>query len=181
VIAYPSRLECFRLRPSAMSGRPFAPPPLRTPINTHRLSTLCFHGLTNCFSRNLLYFQKHLRCPRGVGSSFIYILMSFVRNPLVTPFAATHTKSPSSKSFPCHTYEKIGGGGMVNRATHAVPPYGPPFRHRAAATRYRFGYRSTLLLLRHASLLATIGGTHPIALSGAASLDWPGGNRHGND
>src|SRR5712671_5294418 len=30
------------------------------------------------------------------------------QNSPVTPFAATHTNSPSRKSFPCHTYEKQG-------------------------------------------------------------------------
>ncbi len=28
----------------------------------------------------------------------------------VTPFAATHAKMPSRKSFPCHTYKKVGVG-----------------------------------------------------------------------
>jgi hypothetical protein len=39
----------------------------------------------------------------------------------VTPFPATHTKSTSRKSFPCHTSEKTGGWGliMVNHAPHA--------------------------------------------------------------
>src|SRR6266404_1343952 len=30
------------------------------------------------------------------------------QNSPVTPFAATHTNSPSCKSFPCHTYKKQG-------------------------------------------------------------------------
>src|SRR6266404_4016753 len=30
------------------------------------------------------------------------------QNSPVTPFAATHTNSPSRKSFPCHTYKKQG-------------------------------------------------------------------------
>src|SRR6267154_5344802 len=35
------------------------------------------------------------------------------QNLPVTPFAATHTNSPSRKSFPCHTYKKTGGVTLV--------------------------------------------------------------------
>jgi len=35
------------------------------------------------------------------------------RNRPVTPFPATHTKSPSCKSFACHTSEKEGGGARL--------------------------------------------------------------------
>jgi hypothetical protein len=57
---------------------PFFLPPLRNPqfipgisisktdhATTSSLSSLCFHGLTNCFSRNSLVF-KIFCCPRGV-------------------------------------------------------------------------------------------------------------------
>src|ERR1700757_1510264 len=39
----------------------------------------------------------------------------------VTPLAATDTKSPSRKSFPCHTSEKTGGGGILWLTTHPAP------------------------------------------------------------
>src|SRR6267142_5980407 len=41
------------------------------------------------------------------------------QNSPVTPFAATHTNSPSCKSFPCHTYKKQGVSPLgVRRSCH---------------------------------------------------------------
>src|SRR6266478_6016722 len=42
------------------------------------------------------------------------------QNSPVTPFAATHTNSPSCKSFPCHTYKKQGVSPFGSAAV--LPP-----------------------------------------------------------
>src|SRR5712671_769748 len=84
---------------------------------------LCFHGLTKPFFRKPFVLTS-IQNPRGCGvtaipgnaicpqlrdklevSSFAAI---HTKNAHLSPSAATHTKSPSRKSFPCHTSEKQG-------------------------------------------------------------------------
>src|SRR5216684_4036988 len=103
------------------------------------LPPLCFHGLTNPFSRNPFTFTS-IQNPRGCGvtavpansvsaclssnSTLNPFPATHPKNARLTPFAATHTKSPSCKSFPCHTSEKAGGGITVNHShnTHIWNP-----------------------------------------------------------
>src|SRR5882762_3179381 len=97
---------------------------------------LCFHGLTKPFFRNPFVLTS-IQNPGGVGVTAIlgnsicsHLRNKFELNPFATthtenarlsPSAATHTKSPSRKSFPCHTSEKQGGCGvvMVNHRRHS--------------------------------------------------------------
>src|SRR5882762_7514875 len=87
---------------------------------------LCFHGLTKPFFRNPFVLTS-IQNPRGVGDTATpgnsicsHLRNKFELNPFTTthprnarlsPSAATHTKSPSRKSFPCHTSEKQGVWG----------------------------------------------------------------------
>src|SRR6266478_2894874 len=91
----------------------------------HPLRTaLCFHGLTKPFFRNPFVLTS-IQNPGGCGVTAILgntigsqcpdkcEVSSFAaihsKNAHLRPSAATHTKSPSRKSFPCHTSEKQGG------------------------------------------------------------------------
>src|SRR6266404_4145317 len=74
---------------------------------------LCFHGVTKPFFRNPFVLTS-IQTPRGCGVTAILgnSTCSHFRDKFeVSSFAATHTKSPSRKSFPCHTSEKQGGVG----------------------------------------------------------------------
>jgi len=108
---------------SATSRRPFClPSPYCSRISIHCLPALCFHGLTNCFSRNPFPFDDNPNCPLGVGVLCSSSLPQFdgfpvtpftathSRNAPVTSFPAAHAKLPFCKSFRCHTSEKVGGG-----------------------------------------------------------------------
>src|SRR6267142_2134382 len=72
---------------------------------------LCFHGVTKPFFRNPFVLTS-IQNPGGCGVTAILgnsICSQFPDKSDVSSFAATHTKSPSHKSFPCHTSEKQGG------------------------------------------------------------------------
>src|SRR5882762_2392669 len=106
-----------------------------------RLNTLCisaspsphrpfvFMVLQNPFSATRLFSHLY-KTPGGVGVTAIlgnsicshfrdkFELSSFAathtENARLSPSAATHTKSPSRKSFPCHTSEKQGVWGSYD-------------------------------------------------------------------
>src|SRR5882672_1577557 len=99
---------------------------------------LCFHGVTKPFFRNPFVLTS-IQNPGGWGVTAILgnsigsqspdksEVSSFAathsKNARLSPSAATHTKSPSRKSFRCHTSEKQGGCGlvMVNHLRHSHP------------------------------------------------------------
>src|SRR5712671_506376 len=63
----------------------------------------------------LFYFDNHLRCPRGVGSALCSRSALCARlcwRSSLTPFAATHTKSPPASPFAA-THTKKGGWGQI--------------------------------------------------------------------
>src|SRR5882672_3553422 len=87
---------------------------------------LCFHGVTKPFFRNPFVLTS-IQNPRGCGVTAIpgnsigsqcpdksdvsSFAATHTENTRLSPSAATHTKSPSRKSFPCHTSEKQGVWG----------------------------------------------------------------------
>src|ERR1700704_867306 len=87
---------------------------------------LCFHGVTKPFFRNPFVLTS-IQNPRGCGGTAIHgnsicsqlrdktEVSSFAathpKNARLSPCAATHTKSPSRKSFRCHTSKKQGVWG----------------------------------------------------------------------
>ena len=63
----------------------------------------------------LFYFDNHLRCPRGVGSALCSRSALCARlcwRSSLTPFAATHTKSPPASPFAA-THTKKWGVGQI--------------------------------------------------------------------
>jgi hypothetical protein len=171
-----SRSECrFYPAISAASRRPFRiPTPYYPQINIHRLPALCFHGLTNSFSRHsyCLTIRIVLRCEGTPPLERLTQFGGFLRNS----FGCHTYKPPSCKSFRCHTCEKIGGWAELwLTTTRSFTP-----RAFLQAFRYRFRYRSTRRLLRLTSLPATISRTHRIAFSCAARLSAVRWNSYGN-
>src|SRR6266403_531808 len=96
---------------------------------------LCFHGVTKPFFRNPFVLTS-IQNPGGCGVTAIlgnsicsqlrdkFEVSSFAAthttNARLSPSAATHTKSPSRKSFPCHTSKNRGCGVvMVNHRRHS--------------------------------------------------------------
>ena len=82
-------------------------PPLCSPRNPN-LSPLCFHGLTNCFSRNSFPLINICVAPRVWGSACNFLVTH--RRPLrpLTPFAATHAKVMHASPFPATHPKKPG-------------------------------------------------------------------------
>src|SRR5882762_11897909 len=87
---------------------------------------LCFHGLTKPFFRNPFVLTS-IQNPGGVGvtanstcaqlrdkSEVSSFAATHTENARLSPSAATHTKSPSRKSFPCHTSGKQGVWGSYD-------------------------------------------------------------------
>src|SRR6266436_2622212 len=84
------------------------------------LSPLCFHGLTNCFSRKPFVLITICVAPGCTHSETLTLGRARMQSPVstfpathtrnssVSLFAATHAKMASCKSFACHTYEKAG-------------------------------------------------------------------------
>jgi len=103
----PSELFCDFRRPSdSQQSVPFSSP--RNP----NLSPLCFHGLTNCFSRNSFPLINICVAPRVWGAACNFLVTH--RRPLrpLTPFAATHAKVMHASPFPA-THPKKQGVAMI--------------------------------------------------------------------
>jgi hypothetical protein len=75
---------------SSSACRSAPPPTTHYPPNHYPLSLiLCFHALTNPFSRNSFLFTS-MQNPRGCGGQLLS--------------CGAYAKTCSSKSFPCHSY-----------------------------------------------------------------------------
>ena len=84
------------------------------------LSPLCFHGLTNCFSRNSFPLINICVAPRVWGSACNF-LVTHRRPPRpLTPFAATHTKVMHASPFPATHPKKPGGAMIIVNHTHRI-------------------------------------------------------------
>src|SRR5712671_607182 len=57
-----------------------------------------------------LSFDKHLRCPPGVGVGLQFSRHSSSATTPTNSFRCHTCKSDARKSFPCHTSKKTGGG-----------------------------------------------------------------------
>ena len=83
------------------------------------LSPLCFHGLTNCFSRNSFPLINICVAPRVWGSACNFLVTH--RRPLrpLTPFAATHAKVMHASPFPAIHPKKQGVAMIIVNQTTA--------------------------------------------------------------
>jgi len=81
-----------------------------------------------------LYFDNHLRCPRGGGVRTFFPTVRSLCLCVETPpnsFACHTSRKCARNSFPCHTYKKAGGGLIMvnhdrpNQTTTAaeLPPF----------------------------------------------------------
>src|SRR5712671_6918288 len=92
----PSELFCDFRRPSdSQQSVPFSSP--RNP----NLSPLCFHGLTNCFSRNSFPLINICVAPRVWGGGLQFSRHSSSAATPTNSFRCHTCKSDARKSFPC--------------------------------------------------------------------------------
>src|SRR4030081_97803 len=83
---------------------------LGAPSNS-RFVTPLFSWSYHVLFPQLFYFDNHLRCLRGVGStpcSQLCARYAFVLEEFPNSFPCHTYKVASRKSFRCHTYEKVG-------------------------------------------------------------------------